>query len=238
MPTQEERQALAPTGRLRAALYLGGPTNVIRDPASGELKGVGYALGRELARRIRVPYEPVIYQTPRLLVEDANAGTWDVAFVAQDPDREKSMRFTAVYLSIEHGFLVPEGSIIKTMAQVNRPGIRVGVPAGGAVIPPLLRTLGDPELTEVAMPDAANLVRSGKVDVFAANKANLFTLADQLPGARVLEGGFSFDRFALGIPHGREPGLPYLQRFIEDAKSGGLVEAAVRAAGVRGAMLA
>lgn len=60
MPTQEERQALAPTGRLRAAFDLGGPTNVIRNPASGELKGVGYTLGKERARRMEVPYEPVI----------------------------------------------------------------------------------------------------------------------------------------------------------------------------------
>jgi polar amino acid transport system substrate-binding protein len=54
-PTQEEMQALAPTGKLRAALYLGGPTNVVKDPQSGEAKGVGYELGKELARRMGVP---------------------------------------------------------------------------------------------------------------------------------------------------------------------------------------
>lgn len=89
-PTQEEMQALAPTGKLRAALYLGGPTNVVKDPQSGEAKGVGYELGKELARRMGVPYEPLIYQTPKLLVEDVNSGKWDISFVAQDPDREKS----------------------------------------------------------------------------------------------------------------------------------------------------
>src|SRR6185369_2905296 len=80
LPTQEEKQALAPTGKLRAGLYLGGPTNVIEDPVTGELKGVGYEVGKELARRMGVPYEPVIYQTTKLLVDDVNSGNWDVAF--------------------------------------------------------------------------------------------------------------------------------------------------------------
>lgn len=235
-PTQEERQALVPTGKLRAALYFGGPTNVIKDSASGEMKGVGYELGKELARRMGVPYEPVIYQTPKLLVEDVNAGKWDVAFVAQDSDREKIMNFTMVYLRLEHGYLVPSGSPIKTMSDVDRPGIRVGVPAGGSVIPPLKRTLKNAELVGVGMADAAELVKSGKVDVFAANKANLFAISDKLPGSRVLDGHFSVDRFALGTPKGREAGMPYINRFIENVKTEGLVKAAVKRAGVRGAI--
>src|SRR5215472_4587113 len=98
--TQNEMQALAPTGKLRAALYLGGPANVVIDPKSGEMKGVGYELGKELARRMGVPYEPVIYQTPKLIVEDTASGKWDISFIAQDPDREKILNFTGVYLKI------------------------------------------------------------------------------------------------------------------------------------------
>jgi polar amino acid transport system substrate-binding protein len=234
-PTQDEMQALAPTGKLRAALYLGGPTNVVKNP-SGEMKGVGYELGKELARRMGVPYEPVIYQTPKLLVEDTNSGKWDISFIAQDPDREKILDFTGVYLRLEHGYLVLSGSMIRTISEVDRPGIRVGVPAGGSVIPPLKRTLKDAQIVEVAMPDAPDLVKSGTVDVFAANKANLFAIADNLPGARVLEGRFSVDSFALGLPKGRQAGLAYARKFIEDAKSEGLVKSAAEKAGVRGAV--
>jgi polar amino acid transport system substrate-binding protein len=235
-PTREEMQALAPTGRLRAALYLGGPTNVVMDARSGEAKGVGYELGQELARRMGVPYEPLIYPTPKLLVEDVNSGKWDISFVARDPDREKILNFTGVYLSLEHGYLVPGGSSIRTIDEVDRAGIRVGVPAGGSVIAPLKRVLKDARIVEVGMPEAAALVQSGKVDVFAANKANLFAIADTLPGSRVLEGRFSVDRFALGLPKGREAGLTYVRKFIEDAKSEGLVKSAAERAGVRGAV--
>jgi len=234
VPAPEEKRALAPTGKLRVCLYLGGPTNAIKDPVSGEIKGVGFDLGQALARRMNVPYEPLIHPTPRAVVDAITSGGCDVTFIAQDPDREKIMDFTAVYMSIEHGFLVPNGSPISTMAEVDRRGIRVGVPAGGSVIPPLKRTLTNAEIVGSSIGDAVELLRSGQVDVFAANKANLFEISDKLPGSRVLEGRFSVDRFALGVPKGREPGLAYVRRFIEDTKSDGLVDAAIKRAGVRG----
>src|SRR5258706_15333132 len=55
-PTTEARQALAPTGKLRVGLQLGSPHNVIRDSVSGEMKGGGFDLGRELARRMGVAF--------------------------------------------------------------------------------------------------------------------------------------------------------------------------------------
>jgi polar amino acid transport system substrate-binding protein len=234
VPTPGERQALVPTGILRVGLYLGGPTNAVKDPVSGETRGVGFDLGQALARRMGVPYEPVIYPTPRGVVDAIKSGGWDVAFIAQDPDREMIMDFTAVYMSIEHGFLVPSGSPIAAMAAVDRPGIRVGVPAGGSVIPPLKRTLKNAEIVGSSIAGGVELLRSGQVDVFAANKANLFEMSDKLPGSRVLDGRFSVDRYALGIPKGRESGLPYVRKFIEEAKAEGLVDAAVKRAGVRG----
>jgi polar amino acid transport system substrate-binding protein len=57
-----------------------------------------------------------------------------------------------------------------------------------------------------------------------------------LPGARVLEGRFSVDSFALGLPKGREAGLAYARKFIEDVKAEGLVKTAAEKAGVRGAV--
>src|SRR5690242_21677897 len=76
-PTPEARQALAPTGKLRVGLQLGSPHNVIRDSASGEMKGVGFDLGKELARRIDVPFEPVLYPSVGVLLEGGKSGAWD-----------------------------------------------------------------------------------------------------------------------------------------------------------------
>src|ERR1700694_4125669 len=79
-PTPEARQALAPTGKLRVGLQLGSPHNVIRDPVSGEMKGVVFDLGKELARRMGVPFEPVLYPSVGALLDSGKAGAWDIAF--------------------------------------------------------------------------------------------------------------------------------------------------------------
>jgi len=63
-PSQEERLVLAPTGKLRVALYLGAPASIIRAATLDESKGVGFDLGKELARRMGVPFEPVVYASP------------------------------------------------------------------------------------------------------------------------------------------------------------------------------
>src|SRR6185369_16948856 len=92
-PTAEARQALAPTGKLRVALQLGSPHNVTRDSVSGEMKGVGYDLGKELARRIGVPFEPVMYPSVGALLDAGKSGAWDVAFVGFSPARAKEWDF-------------------------------------------------------------------------------------------------------------------------------------------------
>jgi polar amino acid transport system substrate-binding protein len=86
-PTPEARQALAPTGKLRVGLQLGSPHNVIRDSVSGEMKGVGFDLGKELARRMGVPFEPVLYPSVGALLDSGKSGAWDVAFVGFSPAR-------------------------------------------------------------------------------------------------------------------------------------------------------
>ncbi len=107
-PTTEARQALAPTGKLRVGLQLGSPHNVIRDSVSGEMKGVGFDLGKELARRMGVPFEPVLYPSVGALLDSGKSGAWDVAFVGFSPERAKEWDFTALHLEIEFDYLINE----------------------------------------------------------------------------------------------------------------------------------
>src|SRR6185369_9215782 len=86
-PSPEVKQVLAPTGKLRVGLYLGAPSSVLKDSATGEMKGVGFDLGKELARRMAVPFEPVVYPTIADLIGNASTGQWDVTFVSITPER-------------------------------------------------------------------------------------------------------------------------------------------------------
>ncbi len=236
-PTPEARQALAPTGKLRAGLYLGGPSSVIRDSASSEMKGVGFDLGKELARRLGVAFEPVVFPSIGALVDAAKYGQWDVAFIAANPERAKNMDFTATYLEVELGYLVPGGSSLSTLADVDRPGIRVGLPEKGAVDSILTRELKNAVVVRgPGLAAGLEMLKSEKADVFAASKANLFEMSDQLPGSRVLDGRFATEQQAMAVPKGRDFGMAYARKFIEEAKSEGLVKAAVTRAGLRGAV--
>ncbi len=238
-PTTEARQALAPTGKLRVGLQLGSPHNVIRDSVSGEMKGVGFDLGRELARRMGVAFEPVFYPSVGVLLDGGKSGAWDVAFVGFSPARAKEWDFTALHMQVEFGYLVPGGSSISTMADVDRPGIRVAVQEKSQPDVFLSRTLKNAEVVRASSLAATlEMLKTGRADAIFSIKPSLFEASNQLPGSRVLDGRPGVDPHAMVMPKGRDAGLAYARKFIEDAKSEGLVKAAIERAGMRGAVVA
>ena len=235
----EMREALAPTGRLRVGLQLGSPHNVIRDSASGEMKGVGFDLGTELARRIDVPFEPVLYPSVSALLDGGRSGAWDVAFVGYSPDRAKEWDFTALHLEMEFGYLVPAGSSIAGIGDVDRPGVRVAVQEKSQPDVFLSRTLKNAVVVRgPSLAGTLEILKSGKADAIFSIKPSLYEASSQLPGSRVLDGRAGVDPHAMAMPKGRDAGLAYARRFIESAKAEGLVEAAIKRAGIRGAIVA
>ena len=238
-PTPEARQALAPTGKLRVGLYLGNPLSVVRDSASGEMKGVAFDLGKELARRLGVPFEPVVYPSIGALLDGGKAGGWDVAFIGFSPARAKEWDFTAVHLEVEFGYLIPGGSSISTMADVDRAGIRVAVLERSLPDIFFSRTLKNAVVIRASRPaDILETLKSGRADVIGWTKPVLFEMSQQLPGSRVLDGRPGIDPHAMAMPKGRDLGVAYARKFIEDAKSEGLVKAAIERAGIRGVVVA
>ena len=238
-PTPEVRQALAPTGKLRVGLQLGSPHNVIRDPVSGEMKGVGYDLGQELARRLGTPFEAVLYPSVGALLDGGKSGAWDVAFVGFSPARAKEWDFTALHLEIEFGYLIPGVSSISTMDDVDQPGIRVAVQEKSQPDIFLSRTLKNAVVVrESSLAGTLELLKSGGADAIFSIKPSLFEVSSQVPGSRVLNGRPGVDPHAMAMPKGRDFGVAYARQFVEDAKREGLVKAAIERAGMRGAVVA
>jgi polar amino acid transport system substrate-binding protein len=89
-----------------------------------------------------------------------------------------------------------------------------------------------------SVPAATQMLRQGELDAFATNKAILFEMADQLPGARVLEGRWGLEQLAIAVPQGRRAAAPWLQAFAADVAAKGLVQQAAQRAGLRGAVAA
>jgi polar amino acid transport system substrate-binding protein len=232
----EAVQALAPTGKLRVALQLANPLNVVT--VSGAMSGVGFDLGNELAQRIGVPFEPVFYPSVGALLD--SRGAWDVAFIGFSPARAQDWDFTGLHVEVEFGYLIPPGSVISTMAGVDRPGVRVAVQQNSGPDVFFTRALRDAVLIRVpSNPAALDAVKSGAADVMGSIKPVLFELSPQLPGSRVLEGRPGIDPHAMAMPKGRgAPAVTYARQFIENAKAEGRVQAAIERAGVGGVVVA
>lgn len=235
-PAPEIRQALAPTGSLRVALYTGTPTSLL---SGSDLRGVGYELGKELAHRLGVPFQPVVFSRNADVLDAVSGGRADVAFTNASAERAKQMDFTQPYLLIELGYLAREKAPVLTLADVDRPGVRVGVTAKSSSDAVLSRDLGRAQVVRAdTVAIGVQMLAAGTLDLYATNKATLYEMADQLPGARMVEGTWGDERHALAIPLGRERGLPYAREFVADAVASGLVRAAVTRAGLRGATVA
>ena len=235
--TPEVRKVLAPTGRLRVGLYVGNPSSLLL-PVPGRPSGVGFELGRELARWLDVSFEPMVYPNNGAMLEGMRLGNVDVVFTNATPARAKEMDFTQPYLEVEAGYLVPEGSSIAMLTDLDKPGVRIGAMEGSTTSTTLPTLLKSASVVRVPTIDKVTEMLSLRtLEAFATNKSILFEIADKLPGSRVLDGRYGVEQLALGIPKGREAGLAYARSFVSAAVSGGLVRVAIERAGMRGAIV-
>ena len=233
--TPAARQAIAPAGRLRVGVYPGSPTSMIRGQASGDEKGVTVDLGREFGRRLGVPVELVEFRQIADVLEALKQGAVDFTVTNATPARAKDMDFSGSLLGVELGYLVPPRSAISALADVDRPGIRVGVTAGGSSHTTLSREFAHASVVPApSLSAAVAMLAGGQIDAYATNKAILFEMSDQSPGSRVLDGRWGIELFAVAIPKGRAAALESVRRFADAVKSEGLVKRAAERAGMRG----
>jgi len=233
------RSDLGPTGTLRVGINQGNFLVVTRDPASGELRGIAVDLARELGRRAGLPVEFIAYTSAGKMAEAVTTGAWDVAFLGAEPERQNEIAFTPAYLEVEATYLVPAGSPVRAIAEVDRDGVRIAVAAKSAYDLFLSRTLRRARIVRAEGIDASfNLFVADKLEALAGLKPRLVTDAQVLPGSRILEGRFTAIQQAIGTPRGRDAGAIYLRDFIEDVKASGLVARAMEKHGVRGVSVA
>jgi polar amino acid transport system substrate-binding protein len=220
---------LAPAGKLRAAINLGNMVLAQKDPTSGELGGVTVDLARELARRLQLPLELVPFDAAGKVFEALKGGTWDIAFLAIEPVRAAEIAFTAPYVIIEGVYLVPRDSSLRTPADVDREGIRIGVNKGSAYDLYLSRTLK--HATLVRGESGIDVFRSQKLEAAAGVKQPLLEFAKMHPEVRVMDGRFMEIRQAMGTPRlryaGRDAAPRYLRAFVEEMKASGFVARAL-----------
>ena len=120
---------LAPTGVLRAAINMGNFLLVTGKSATGDPEGVSPSMAKAVADRLGVAVRYVPFAKPGPLADAVGDNVWDIGLIGAEPQRAEKIAFTAAYTEIEATYLVPAGSPIKEISQVDRPGVRIAVTA-------------------------------------------------------------------------------------------------------------
>jgi polar amino acid transport system substrate-binding protein len=223
---------LAPAGKLRAAINLGNA--VLAQKKGGELGGITVDLARALGKRIGVPVELVEFKAAGRVFAAMQAGEVDLAFIAIEPKRAAQIDFSPPYVIIEGAYMVWKNSPLKTIADVDRPGIRIGTGLGSAYDLYLTRTLKSATLVRAKVGGgqaSIDIFHAQKLDAAAGVRQTLEAHAKKTPQVHVLDGAFMAIRQAMGTPKGRAAAAGYVAGFIEEMKKSGFVAASLKRSG-------
>jgi polar amino acid transport system substrate-binding protein len=233
-PSPEVLKDLAPTGKLRAAINLGNGVLAQRGP-NGEPNGVTPELAAALAKRLGVPVDYVIYTAAGKVFDGAKQNAWDIGFIAIEPVRAAEVDFTPPYVLIQGTYLVRKDSPLKDVADVDAPGIKIGVGLGSVYDLYLTRTLKNATLVRAPQGGAAGGIQpfvDDKLDAAAGVREPLDAYAKAHLDYRVMPGSYEEIRQAIGTPKGRgAAGLAYLRAFVEEMKANGFVADALKRSG-------
>ena len=229
------RAELAPTGVLRAAINLSNFLLVTAQSSQGDPVGVSPDIARAVADRLGVPVRYITFPSPGELADAAVEDIWDIGNIGAEPERAKTISFTAAYAEIEATYLVPAGSAIQTVAEVDRNGVRIGVYGRSAYGLWLADNIQCAERVITDSVDASfELFVEQGLEVLAGLRPRLVADAAKLPGARILDGQFTAVQQAIGCKPERTSGAQFLHDFIEEAKNSGLVADLLEKHGVMG----
>ncbi len=222
--TPEIKAQLAPHGKLRAAINMSNFLLVTGRSPSGDPEGVSPSMARAIADKLGVPIQYVPFPKPGELADEAGKDIWDIGLIGAEPARAEKIAFTAAYAEIEATYLVPAGSPLKAIADVDKPGIRIAVAARSAYDLWLERNIKHATLIRSnSLSSAMDQFVAEKMDALAGLRPGLLTDVQKVPGSVILPGQFTAVQQAIGTAKANTAAAAWLHEFVEEAKASGLV---------------
>src|SRR6516162_8556279 len=212
---------IAPGGKLRVGMI-----------ASTVFGGVAEPVARFIGQKLGVAVEPVMYPNPEAYLQSFGKGKWDIAIgprVLAPADKADS---TADLWVISLIYVAAPGKEFPDIASVDKAGVRIGTIRGAPSERVLTRETKAAEIVRIPLSptivaDAAELLRSGKADVFGADSGVGYPAAQGLPGAKIVPGAFAMVRVAAALPKGRSAAAQAaLVTLVDEAKQSGVVQKA------------
>lgn len=237
--TPEIKAQLAPHGMLRVGVNMSNFLLVSGNDANDDPFGVSPDMGKAIADRLGVPVKYVKFPQPGLLADEAGKDVWDIGNIGAEPARAQTIAFTAAYAEIEANYMVPPGSPIKSIADVDKPGVRIAVTGRSAYGLWLDRNIKHATLVRTDSLDSSyERFAAEKLDVLAGLRPRLLSDVKKMPGAVILDGQFTAVQQAVGTAKANTAAAEWLRAFVEEAKASGLVASFIKKHNVIGLSVA
>jgi polar amino acid transport system substrate-binding protein len=209
--------------------------------ADGNVRGISVDLGKFIAEKLGMAYEPVVYASAATWTESFGKGEWDIGVTGRNATVGKLLDFGPDVILIESVFVAAPGLEFTHASQVDRTGVKIGVARNASADVFLSRTLKSAEIVRVGgdTSSAIDALRSGNVDMYATLTENASIVAERLPGAKIIPGVFNTVGFAVVMPKGRSSiAQTKLTQIVNDAKAAGIVQEAITKSGLKGVRVA
>jgi polar amino acid transport system substrate-binding protein len=226
-----------PTGTLRVTYIATNPVQASVDPKTGEARGPGADVARAIAKHLGVPVKITGVAGPAGVLASLKTGEADMGLLAFDPDRAKEVDFSAPYSLAQNTYLVPADSAIRSVADVDKAGIRVGVTERDAGELYLSRALKAAELKRNntgKLDIVPKWLADHTVDAYGTNRQRLTEIAAHNPGYRLLPDNFYGVEQSVIVPKGRQALLDEVNAVLDEARASGLIAEAIARSGLIG----
>jgi polar amino acid transport system substrate-binding protein len=202
---------------------------VNRTDEQGQPDGVSPAMARALAKELGVELQLVPYPGPGDVADAATRNEWDIANIAFEAERSQTIQFSPAYCEIQASYLVPPGSPITHMDQVDAPGHRIAVKSRSAYDLWLTRHLKHATLVRADTLDGSfELFRDEQLEVLAGLRPKLLEQQALMPGSTLFEESFTAVQQSIGCASSDPAAIAYLADFVQRARESGLVASLIR----------
>jgi len=228
-------EQLAPTGVLRAGINMSNFLLVSSETPEGAPAGVSPDMAKALADKLGADLELISYKNPGDVADAAIRNEWDIANIAAEAERAKFICFSPAYCEIQATYLLPSGSAIQRIEDVDKAGVRISVKERAAYDLWLTDNLKNATLVRAAsMDESLSVFTQNSLEVLAGLRPRLLEDAKKLPGSILMSESFTAVRQSIGCQPGRPEAAEFVQAFVHDSIESGFVESLISKHGVAG----
>ena len=222
------KQQLAPNGVLRAGINLSNFLLVSDRAANGDPVGVSPDIAKGIANKLNVELQLIPYKGPGDVADAIVRDEWDIANIAAEPERAKTIAFSHAYCEIQATYLLPANSPIESVSEVDKVGNRISVKERAAYELWLTDNLKHATLVRTAsMDESLRVFKEQSLDVLAGLRPRLVEDQKDLPGSVVMDESFTAIQQCIGCKPEYPEALDFLQSFVRESISSGWVESLI-----------